>query len=154
MIKIFAPGLITDQQWLYADIFMPLLLPTLNTKNIIPSFGRSDVEITPNLNIESVDLKNATVELSSNETRASHLNDTLIRLHKKRSLIQDYLLKAQIPLSAFNLSQFNFTSKNLSNSYDSTENTEYDDYYDLTTQIGLLLSNVTDARGSKRLVFI
>ncbi len=96
MIQIFAPGFISQQQWFYADLFLPILLPTLDTtKNFAPiSMARSSLEdlvddeqiFDKNLNET---LSNEIENLTNAQLTDRYLNLTTVatKLMKKRSIL-------------------------------------------------------------------
>lgn len=86
LIKIYIPDLFTDTQWLYADIFLPILLPTidLNTgqpvsaaRSLMDVIGVNDVD-------ETEDLVSINETVAANETLL--LNET-VKMVIKRSVM-------------------------------------------------------------------
>ncbi len=82
MIKIFAPDFLSFQEWFYLDLFLPLLLPTLNTnKGIILSLGRSEYNTNNPFETTTIPpafvtnyLKSSSFLDNSNETKNKNKN--------------------------------------------------------------------------------
>jgi len=118
LIKIFVPNLITTQQWTYLDLFLPILLPTIDTSSIIPG-GIPKIEGGIMLGRTSSDQNISAIGLIDENKNSS--NKTLETItFKKRSLLKE-LETSTVPF--------------------------YEEFYEFTTPISRISVDQNEPRG-------